>query len=141
MPMLQNKVNPQNVGYGSNIAPGTIKALTAEFPLTQGVRYTLANGENPFSIVLNSPGRKMIGVSVNIATIASIGDTFAKITVNGYSLIDTVNLLQLCPNYVYGMMFFSTPYVLVGNDQIKVNFTKNDAGNIVIGFNIHYLPQ
>jgi hypothetical protein len=137
-----NTPNTQNmVGLGQKIPVKQIQDFTKSQPITQGFRFSLTQGNNPFPIVLTQPGIKLLGVSVIGLPLTDLQDTYVTFRVNKYLLLENVHALQLCPNYALGQIVFPTPFLLAGNDQISVSFEKNDAGNITTGFVVHYLPQ
>jgi len=133
--------NNQQTGYGNNLPVNSIQKLVDSQPVTQGARFTLAPGGNPFTITLVVPGKLLLGISVNTSTLADIDDTFLTMNINGFNSLQEVNLLQLCPLAVQGIIFFPLQLGLVGNDTFKLQFQKNDVNNIVIGFNVNYLAQ
>lgn len=140
-PLQRPVPNNQQTGYGNNLPVNSIQKLVDKQPVTQGARYTLGAGANPFTITLVVPGQLLLGISVNTAVIADISDTFLTMNINGFNSLQEVNLLQLCPLSVQGIIFFPLQLGLVGNDTFKLSFQKNNAGNIVIGFNVNYLAQ
>jgi hypothetical protein len=139
-PAMQTQ--PGATAPGQNIDVQKIKAFTELQSVTQGFRLSVAFGENPFPLVLNQPGFMIHGIAILAPTLASIAEMYLTFKVNSYSLIETVNALQLCPNYsLGGGFFYPSPYLLTGNDKISININKLDAGTVTIGVSVIYLPS
>lgn len=137
----QNMPSSMQTGYGNNLPVKSIQALANKQPVTQGSRLTMSQGANPFTVTLVIPGQRLLGISINTATLTDIADTYLTMNINGFNSLLDVNLLQICPLANQGMLFFPLDLALVGNDTFKLAFQKNDAGNINAGFNIHYAAQ
>lgn len=139
MPIRATKQNV--VSPGQKIDVEKIQNFTRDQSVNQGFRFVVNQGSNPQPLVLTIPGIMILGISVLTLPLTNIADTYVTLKVNGYSVVESTHALQLCPNYALGQIIFPTPYMLAGNDKISVDFNKVDAGSIVLGFTIQYLPD
>lgn len=132
----------QTTAPGQQIPVTKIQDFASKIPVTEGDRFVIATGANPFPIDLDRPGLALVGVSITCATPADLFDTYVTLTINGYKLLNNVNALQLIPNYAIGIIMFPTEFLLAGNDKIQVEFQRNDVNpDVVIGFNYQYYAK
>lgn len=117
------------------------RAYNRELRFVQGFRLTVNPGNSVNSLTLNSAGKFLLGIALIPALGGVISDTAVSLLVNNNNLLTTANAQNLNPNFVQGMIFFPTPQPLVGNDTIQLNFSKTDAGTVIIYADVFYQPQ
>jgi len=117
------------------------KSFNQGLRYVQGFRTQIPQGNISVPINLNSSGKALLGIAIIPVASADISDTQTTFVVNNNNLLINVCTINLNPNFVNGMIFFPTPQPLFGNDNINLNFTKNDVGTINAIINIFYVPR
>jgi len=137
-------MNPSQIRQGADVSSRQAqqtKSFNQGLRYVQGFRSQIPQGNISVPINLNSSGRTLLGIAVIPVTGADISDTQITFVVNNNNMLINVNVENLNPNFVQGMIFFPTPQPLFGNDNINLNFTKNNAGTVNAIINIFYIPR
>jgi hypothetical protein len=135
---LPGKLPASNV---QNQAQSTQK-FNERMRYVQGFRYAVTGStQTTQKLVLNSPGKMLLGLTLIPVSAADISDIGLDFKVNNNNLLIGLSANNLNPSYVQGMIYYPLPQPLQGNDSIQATFNKSNAGDITIYLNVYYLPQ
>ena len=130
------------VSYGVNAKEALeTKKFNKVMRYVQGFRTIINNGSNTLNITLNSPGKKLLGISIVPVGTGDISDTQISLLVNNNSVLTEVASQNINPQYVQSMIYFPLPQPLQGNDNFTFTIKKNDVNTITAIIDIFYVPQ
>lgn len=142
--MTQVQRRPRQTKAGFDVSASQVKQVR-EFNKTlryvQGFRAAINAGTNQVQLSLNASGKMFLGLAVMPILAGDLSDTDASLVINNANLLQTVNVQNLNPNFVQGMIFYPVPQPLFGNDTINMSFVKNNAGTVITYINVYYVPR
>jgi len=141
-------VLPGRSGYGGE---NSEKAIEMERQWTsqnqyyiQGFSASVSQGTSQdFNLRLNSAGRFHLGVSIMSEQPdgSDLVDIRVNYSINSNQSVNNVSALLMNPGVADAVLFFPIPQPLNGNDNIRVQFVKDNAGTVEVVINVFYFPQ